>query len=116
MFGKPAVQDQDSRAIEAPEDDEKAERVPIEQDVDRMRDKAFRAQEWATKYFGKPEAEGNEYRVTKRGEYYYMETVSKKPGAKEAYGYVGLMLHERDLFNFTEVLVRAVREKQKTVK
>lgn len=115
MFGEP-VQDQDSRAVEAVQEDEKAERVPMEQDADRMREKAFTVQEWTTAAFGKPEAVGNQYRVSKRGEYYYVETLSKKPGAKEAYGYVGLMVHENDLFNLTEVMVRAVRDKQKAAK
>ena len=78
-----------------------------------MRWNAFQGQEWTTKYFGKPEATGNEYRVSHRGEHYYLEALHKLPNGKEAHGYSGVMVHENDLFNMVAVLVQAVREKQK---
>lgn len=113
MF-QPAIANMDQRAVEAPVDEEKANRVPMEQDVDRMREKAFTAQEWATKAFGIPDADGNQYRVSHRGAYYYLETLAKAHGVHgSAYGYVGLMVHERDLYAVTQVLVQAVRDKQK---
>lgn len=103
----------EEREIEVIDNDERGERIPLEQDVDRMRDNAFKGQEWTTKFFGKPEATGNEYRCTKRGEYYYLETLSKKPGMKESYGYTGVMLHENDLLPATSVLVQAIRARNK---
>ena len=109
MFSAPKAQD--DRPIEVVEEKEKAERVPLEEDVDRLRASAFTGQEWATKYFGLPEAEGNEYRVSKKGQHYYLETLHKFSG-KSAHGYSGLMVHERDLYNLVKVLVQAVREKQ----
>ncbi len=99
--------------IEAVDDDEKAERLPMEQDADRIRDKAFAGQEWASKFFGLPEAEGNEYRVSLKGGHYYLETLHKLPGGKTAHGYSGLMVHERDLYAVVRVLVEAVKAKQK---
>ncbi len=110
MFAAPKSQDE--RPIEVLEEDHKGERVPLEQDVDRLRETAFKYQEWTTKAFGVPEAGGNEYRVSRKGEHYYIETLKKTPGNAGAYGYVGLMVHERDLYNLAAVLVQAVREKQ----
>ncbi len=99
-------------APEVVEDDEKADRVPLDQDADRLRDNAFRGQEWTTKYFGSPEATGNEYRVSKKGSHYYLETLHRLPGAASVHGYTGVMVHEGDLFNVVTVLVQAVRDKQ----
>ncbi len=110
MFAAPKPQDE--RPVEILEEDSKGERVPVEQDVDRLRENAFKCQEWATKAFGIPEVGGNEYRVSLRGQHYYIETLAKTPGTANAYGYVGLMVHERDLFNLAAVLVQAVRAKQ----
>jgi hypothetical protein len=114
LFGQPPVVDEAKALAEAevlaPE--EKGERVPVEQDADRMRDAAFKGQEWTSKYFGSFEAPGNEYRLTQRGPYYYLETILKEVGKPTAYGYTGVMVHERDLMELTKVMVAAVRAKQ----
>ena len=99
--------------IEVIEEEEKAARVPMELAANECREQAFKVQEWTTAAFGKFEAPANEYRVTRKGEHYYVETLSKQKGSTSAYGYVGLMVHERDLFALVTVLVRAVREKQR---
>ncbi len=90
-----------------------AVRVPIEDSTDARRDTAFVGQEWTTKYFGRPDAPGNEYRVSFRDGYYYLETLKKRPGPNgSVYGYTGVMIPEEDLFNAVSVLVAAVRDKQ----
>jgi len=101
-----------SAAVEAVQDTEKGERVSMEADADRMREQAFRVQEWSTKNFGRPEAEGNTYRLTRSGEHYYLEILSKRPGGKEAYAYHGNMFHERDLFAIANVFVEAAKAKK----
>ncbi len=103
----------DERPIEIVEDDAKAERIPMELEVDRFRASAFQGQEWTTSAFGSFDAPGNEYRVSHKGSFYYLETLAKEPGGKTSYGYVGLMVHDRDLFALTATLVQAVRDKQK---
>ncbi len=111
MFAAP--QPMEERPVEIVEEDaHQGERVSVEEDADHYRDAAFKFQEWTTKAFGKPEAEGNEYRVTYKAQHYYVETIRKTPGAATAYGYVGIMVHESDLFSLTAVLVQAVRAKQ----
>lgn len=95
---------------------ENAGRVPIEQDVTRLREVAFQGQEWTSKYFGIPDAPGNQYRMSFRGQHYYLETLAGTPGTPNAYGYTGLMVHERDLFNMATVIVAAVRAKQEREK
>lgn len=112
MFAAPIPTTLDERAVEVIEDDEKAERVPMELEVDQFRAQAFQGQEWTTRAFGNLDAPGNEYRVSHKGTFYYVETLAKQPGSASAYGYVGLMVHERDLFALTTVLVQAVRDKQ----
>ncbi len=103
----------DERPVEVIEDDpHQGERVPLEQDVDRLRAQAFQGQEWTTKAFGMHEAPANEFRVSLKGAHYYVETLAKTPGTPNAYGYTGVMVHERDLYNFVTVLVQAVRAKQ----
>ena len=88
------------------------ERVSLEADVDRMRAKAFEAQEWTTANFGTPEAQGNTYRITKKGDVYYLEILSKGVRAQAAHGYTGIMVHAADLYNLATVIVSAVRAKQ----
>lgn len=88
------------------------DRKPLEDDHERQRAIAFQGQEWTSKYFGSFDAPGNEYRVSHKGEHYYLETLAKLPDGKEAYGYTGVMVHDRDLYKMVEVLVRAVRDKQ----
>ncbi len=109
MFAQPPPMD--ARPIEVVEG-EQHERVPLEDDVDNLRAEAFKVQAWSTAAFGSPEAAGNEYRVSFKDPHYYVETLAKTPGTRGAYGYVGLMVHERDLLNLTKVLVQAVRDKQ----
>lgn len=99
---KPSAADRTVDMFAAPtpvveEREERGERVPLEEDVNRLRDQAFTAQEWTTSMFGKPEATGNEYRMSLRGEHYYLETLHKIPGAKESHAYSGLMVHQSDL-------------------
>ncbi len=111
LFGNPPRAD--DREIEVLEPEQKdGERVTIEEDADRMRDVAFKGQEWTTKYFGSPEAPGNEYRLSLRGRHYYLETLLKEPGKPTAYGYTGLMVHERDLEAMAKVLVAGYRARQ----
>ncbi len=84
------------------QDDAKDGRLPTYEEADRCRERAFEVQEWTTKCFGIPEEKGNQFRMTHRGEHYYVETVSNSR-------YVGLMVHERDLLALTTVMVNAVR-------
>ena len=115
MFAAPKTEAAEAKeAAETAEAEEaKAGRVPLEEDADRLRDTAFKVQEWTTKFFGLPMAEGNEYRCSKKGDHYYLERLAKKPGAKEAYGYMSYMIPEADLESVVKVLVQAYREKNK---
>jgi len=113
---QPAMGNMEQRAVEAVESDEKGDRLPLEADVNNLRQRALVAQEWSTKAFGKYEAVSNEFRVSKSGCYYYLETLAKQTGAATAYGYTGVVLHERDLMAATQVLVAAVRAKQAETK
>lgn len=98
---------------EAIEEEVKAERVSMDEDADRMREKAFRVQEWSTAAFGKPEAAGNQFRVSYKNRHYYVEKLHRVAGKTESHGYTGIMVQEEDLLSLTKVLVEAVREKQK---
>ncbi len=111
MFAAPPPMDE--RQVEVVDADEKGLRVSVEADVDRVRDKAFQCQVWASKYFGLPDATGNEYRVSYQGGFYYVETLYKRSDGKTAYGGSGVMVHEHDLYNFVRPLVEAVKAKQK---
>lgn len=111
LFGQPPAVEEREIEVLAPEVKD-GERKSVEEDADRMRDVAFKGQEWTSKYFGSYDAPGNEYRVTHRGEYYYLETILKEVGKPTAYGYTGIMVHDRDLMELTKVLVAAVRAKQ----
>ncbi len=91
----------------------KDERLPLEQDVNALRENAFKVQEWTTTFFGLPEAEGNEYRCSKSGNHYLLERLAKAPGAKEAHGYMSYMIPESDLPSVVKVLVQAYREMKK---
>lgn len=108
MFAKAPVE----AAQDVPED-ARGERLPIDQDVNRMREQAFQCQEWTSKYFASDLADGDEYRVSLKDHHYYVETIKRQPGKESAYGYTGIMVHERNLLNLTSVLVAAVRAKQK---
>jgi len=101
----------DDRPIEAPEDDAKEARVPMEQDVDRNRQESFKFQEWVSKHFAEKDASEDEYRISKKGEYYLVETLRSLPGTPN-YGSSGIFVHQRNLYNLTAVLVQAVRAKQ----
>ena len=98
---------------EAIQDEEKGERKNLDEDADRMRDKAFGVQEWVTSHFGKQEAEGNQFRVSYKNSHYYVEKLHRVAGKSESHGYTGIMVQEADLLSLTKVLVEAVREKQK---
>ena len=111
MFGQPtAVEEREIEIL--PPEEKTGERVSVEDDADRMREAAFKGQEWSSKYFGSPAALGCEYRVTLRGQHYYLESILKEVGKPTAYGYTGVMVHEGDLMELTKVLVAAVRAKQ----
>lgn len=115
MFGQPPAAEE--REIEVIEEKEKdGERRTVEEQADHSREKAFIGQAWATKYFGSFEAPGNEYRVSHKGQYYYVESILKEVGKPTAYGYTGVMVHDRDLMELTKVLVAAVRAKQAETK
>jgi hypothetical protein len=104
MFGAPAPIEE--RPVEVVESDvHEGERKTLAEDADRLRGVAFQGQEWTTKLFGKPDAPGNQYRVTLKGEHYYVEALDHAR-------YVGLMIDKRDLYNLVTVLVQAVRDKQ----
>jgi len=109
MFGANAPE----QKPEAIEEEEKAERVSMDADADRMREKAFTVQEWSTAAFGKPEAAGNQFRVSYKNRHYYVEKLHRQAGKTESHGYTGIMVQEEDLLSLTKVLVEAVREKQK---
>lgn len=111
LFGQPPAVEEREIEVLAPEVKD-GERKSVEEDADRMRDTAFKGQEWTSKYFGSYEAPGNEYRVTHRGDFYYLETIMKEVGKPTAYGYTGVMVHDRDLLELVKVLVAAVRAKQ----
>ncbi len=102
----------EEREIEVIQEEVSGERIPVEEGADGMREAAFRGQEWTSKYFGSYEAPGNEYRMSRKGEYYYLETILKEVGKPSAYGYTGVMVHRRDLLEFTKVCVAAVRALQ----
>lgn len=102
----------DERPIEVIEEEgHEGERIPMELEVDKFRAQAFQGQEWTTAAFGHLDAPGNEYRVSHKGTFYYVETLGKEAGASCS-RYVGLMVHDRDLYALTTVLVQAVRDKQ----
>ncbi len=112
MFGAPLASTIDERPVEILEkEDEKGERIPMELEADKYRAQAFQGQEWATAAFGTLEAPGNEYRVSHKGSFYYVETLGKERGATCS-RYCGLMVHDCDLYALTAVLVQAVRDKQ----
>lgn len=111
MFAAPAQLDPE-RAPEVLQEESKGERVSMEEDANRTREQAFQVQEWSTKYFGSPDAQGNEYRLSHKRDHYYLEMLSKLPGAKSAHGYSGYMIHERDLFAIANLVVAAAREKK----
>lgn len=116
---KPSAADRTIDLFQAPvlpaEPEDKEElgtRQSLEEDVDRLRENAFKGQEWTTEAFGKVEATGNEYRISHKGQHYYLETLHKIPGAKESHAYSGLMVHDSDLLKVATVIVAAVRAKQ----
>ncbi len=96
----------------APEPKE-GERVPLEADADRLRDNAFKGQEWTDKYFKDPSvAECNTYRLSLKDGYYYLERLSKNRNGGGIYAYTGVILPADDLFGVTNLLVLAARAKK----
>jgi hypothetical protein len=117
LTGKtPAEEAAEAARIAANEDleaeTEDVERVPIEQAADVSRRTTFECQEWATKHFGKPDAEPGEYRVTLKAGYVYLEVLKSLPGGKHAFGYTGVVFPEADLFKIADVIVQAARAKK----
>jgi hypothetical protein len=114
MFAQPPPIDDRPIEVEEKAPEHAGERVPLEQDVDRMRDQAFLVQQWTTSAFGAPEnqaVKSEEFRITKRDGFYFVETLRSEPG-KPAYGYSGVMVREENLYSLTACLVQAVRAKQ----
>lgn len=118
---KPSAADRTVQMFQEPvpefvEGEEKGERVTIEQDADRLRDVAFKGQEWAFRTFGAADSDANDYRVSFKDDHYYVEELRKEPGKKEAYGYTGIMVHKRNLLNLTATLVLAARAQKEAKK
>lgn len=81
---------------------------PMEERADGYRERAFQVQEWTDKHFGKHEGEGNQYRVSRKGDVFYLEEL-KRHGTKSFYGYAGLMLHGQNFLQATRVMAEAAR-------
>lgn len=71
----------------------------IEQAADRWRASAFQGAEWTTKYF--PNAKkGREYRLTRKGDWFYLEKIH---GGDTAYSYAGVMFPADDVQKLKEL-------------
>lgn len=101
--------------IEVIEEEPKAEFEPMEARADGYRERAFQVQEWTEKHFGKPEGTGNQYRVSRKGDVFYLEEL-KRIGDKSFYGYVGLMLHGPNFLQATRLMAEAARAYDKELK
>ena len=110
MFG--AQLEPKPEVAEDAQDEAKGERIPLEQDVDRMRERAFQVQSWTSAAFASVDAEGDTYRVSYSDGFYYVE-VLRKEAFKPAYGYTGVFVHENNLLGLVTVLVQAARDHQK---
>ncbi len=108
--GKTAVEEAVPEPIEA---DDRPDFEPMEERADGYRERAFKVQEWTTNVFGKHEGEGNQYRVTHKGDMFYLEELKRGPDNKSFYGYSGLMLHEKNFLNAARVIAQAAREYNK---
>jgi hypothetical protein len=115
MFtGKTAVDmaamaaDEDLKAEEAT----RAPAAPIEELVDKWRDRVFEVQEWSSRLFPRdPESrEKVQFRITRKNGYCYIERVYAGGDGKSASGYAGLMVHEEDFPGFVKVAVEAYRK------
>ncbi len=113
MAKKPSAHDRTVNMFEVPKEalpeyveaDASEGRVSHTEDADRLRDHAFQVQEWTSKSFGILTGNANEYRVTLRNGFYYLECVSDAR-------YCGLMIPEADLFNLAGVIVDAAKAKK----
>jgi hypothetical protein len=94
---------------EAEVEEQKAERVAIQDDCDRNRENAFNVQEWTTSAFGQPDAKSTQYRMSKKDKFYYLEELRFEQGKHNAYGYTGVIIHERDLLAAAGVVVEAAK-------
>lgn len=112
MFSQPQLDKSAVQAAEVILEAEKADRVPMEQDADRLRQGAFTGQEWTTAAFGAPEAESDQYRMSLKGNYYYLEHLSYEPGKPGARAYTGVMIHEKNLYAAATVIAAAARAKK----
>lgn len=115
MFSAPpAHQEIEPEAID---EEPKADFEPMEKRADGYRDRAFKVQEWTTKAFGDPTVgDTNDYRFTRRDEWYYLEELGKKPDGKTYYKYAGLMLHKNNVIPMAMVVAAAARELSKESK
>lgn len=88
----------------------------IEQAADSRRETAFQGQQWTTKHFGIPDAQGRQFRVSIRQGWCYLEQTDGNGGG--AYHYAGVMFPEYSLPRLCDCLVPAARAylaKTKTV-
>jgi hypothetical protein len=115
IFTKTTAVEAATAALEDVQEDARDGFVPIEANADNNREKAFQVQEWATKAFGRPadSEETAEYRLTLKGDHYYLEELASEPGAKTAHKYAGLMIRRQNLVNLTKVLAEAARKELK---
>lgn len=107
MFSGKTAAETVAAAIEQVETEERPEFEPMEARADGYRDRAFQVQEWSTSLWGKPTGE-NQYRVTRKGDTFYLEELKTRGGSY--YGYAGLMLVGKDFINAVKVLAEAARE------
>jgi hypothetical protein len=85
------------------------EPVTIEQSADRWRSTAFAGQEFLTNAFGDPGATESQYRVTLKNGMCYLESCGVNPKSNGAYSYAGVMIPEKDLPRYAQVIVMATR-------
>lgn len=75
------------------------------EDADRLREHAFKVQEWTSQSFGIRLGPVNQYRITLKNGMYYLESISDAR-------YCGLMIPEQDLYSLTNTLVAASKAKK----
>lgn len=99
--------------LPAPEDAVEVEKPAetIEVQAERLRDKAFEFAEHLSKSWGQV-IDGGTYRLTTKGQYMLLEQFKHNGKESGAYGYTGVMFPIGDLYELTNVLVKASKEKQ----
>lgn len=82
----------------------------IEQQAERLREKAFEFAEHLSKNWGQF-IDGETFRLTTRGEHMYLEQF-RHNGQKDAYGYAGVMFPTKSLYELTGLFVKASKDRQ----